>query len=121
MKDVLSVSVPGLLDGWLAVHEKYGSLPFPEVLAPAIDLAHDGFPVSRVLAAAIASDPQLCQFPSSRAIFTKDGRPLQAGETLHQKDLARTFQAIGSGGRDVFYDGGRRPRHRGVHSKPRRD
>ena len=105
MKGVLSVSVPGLLDGWLNTHERYGSLPFAEVMSAAIDLARDGFPVSHVLAKAIASDPLLCQFPTSRAIFTREGRPLRAGEVLYQKDLARTFQAIVSGGRDAFYDG----------------
>ena len=105
MKGILSVSVPGLLDSWLATHERYGSLSFTEVLAPAIDLARNGFPVSHVLAKAIASDPLLCQFPTSRTIFTRDGRPLRAGEMLYQKDLARTFEAIVSGGREVFYGG----------------
>ena len=105
MKGVLSASVPGLLDAWLSVHEKYGSLSLSQALAPAIDLAENGFPVSHVLAQAIAADPSLGRFPSSRAIFTPDGRPLQAGEVLYQKDLARTFQAIIAGGRDVFYGG----------------
>ena len=105
MKGILSVSVPGLLDSWLAAHERYGSLPFAEVLAPAIELAENGFPVSHVLAKAIASDPLLCQFPTSRAIFTQEGRPLRAGEILYQSDLARTFQTIVKGGRDVFYGG----------------
>ena len=105
MKGILSVSVPGLLDGWLAAHEKYGSLSLAEVMSPAIDLAQNGFPVSHVLAKAISSDPLLGQFPTSRAIFCREGRPLRAGEPLYQKDLARTFQAIVSGGREVFYGG----------------
>ena len=105
MKGILSVSVPGLLDSWLATHEKYGTLFFAEVMSPAIDLAQNGFPVSHVLADAIASDPLLCQFPTSRAIFTREGRPLQAGEMLYQQDLASTFQAIVSGGWDAFYLG----------------
>ena len=77
-------------------------LSFAEVLSPAIDLARNGFPVSHVLAAAIASDPLLCQFPTSQAVFTREGRPLQAGEVLYQKDLARTLEAIASGGRGRF-------------------
>ena len=105
MNGVLSASTPGLLDVWLAVHERYGSLSLSQALAPAIDLAENGFPVSHVLAQAIAAEPSLGRFPSSQAIFTRDGRPLQAGETLVQKDLARTFQAIVAGGRDVFYGG----------------
>ena len=105
MKGILSVSVPGLLHSWLDTHEKYGSLPLAEVLAPAIDLAEAGFPVSHVLAAAIAADPWLGRFPASSAVFWRDGRPLRAGEVLHQRDLARTFRAIAEGGRDVFYRG----------------
>ena len=104
-KGILSVSVPGLLNAWLSAHERYGSMTFGEVMAPALDLADNGFPVSHVLAAAIAADPLLCEFPTSRAVFARDGRPLRAGEILYQKDLTRTFQAIIDGGRDAFYRG----------------
>ena len=52
----VSVSVPGLVHSWLDTHERYGSLPLVEVLAPAIDLAENGFPVTHYLAQAIASD-----------------------------------------------------------------
>ena len=105
MNGILSVSVPGLLDAWLAAHHRYGTLSFAEVMAPAIDLADNGFPVSRVVAAAIAADPLLCRFPTSQAVFTRDGRPLRPGEVLYQKDLAKTFSAIVDGGRDAFYAG----------------
>ncbi|MEK7815004.1 MAG: gamma-glutamyltransferase, partial [Chloroflexota bacterium] len=104
-KGILSVSVPGLVDSWLAVHDQYGSLALAEALAPAMDLAANGFPVSHVLSQAIAADPLLCQFPTSRAVFTRDGRPLRPGEILYQRDLARTFQALVEGGRDAFYRG----------------
>ena len=102
---ILSVSVPGLVDSWLAAHQRYGSLSLAEVFAPAIDLASNGFPVSHVLSRAIAGDSLLCEFPTSRAVFTRNGTPLQAGQTIYQKDLARTFQAIVDGGRDAFYQG----------------
>ena len=102
---ILSVSVPGLVDSWLAAHQRYGSLSLSEVFAPAIDLAENGFPVSHVLSRAIAGDQLLCEFPTSRAVFTRDGVPLQPGQTLYQKDLARTFRAIVDGGRDAFYQG----------------
>ena len=104
-KGILSVSVPGLLDGWLSAHQKYGVLSLAEVMEPAIDLAENGFPVSHVLSRAIAADPLLCEFPTSRAVFTRDGRPLGPGEMLYQQDLSRTFRAIVSGGRDAFYLG----------------
>ena len=102
---ILSVSVPGLVDSWLAAHERYGSLSLSQVFAPAIDLADNGFPVSHVLSRAIAGDRLLCEFPTSRAVFTRDGVPLQPGQAMYQKDLARTFQAIVDGGRDAFYQG----------------
>ena len=62
-KGILSVSVPGLLDAWLSAHEKYGNLPLAKVLAPAIGLARDGFPVSRKLSGDIANDTFLCNHP----------------------------------------------------------
>jgi gamma-glutamyltranspeptidase/glutathione hydrolase len=105
MKGILSVSVPGLVHSWLDAHEKYGVLSLAEVLAPAIDLADNGFPVSHVLSRAIASDSLLCEFPTSRAVFAPNGKPLRPGETLYQRDLAHTFRAIIDGGRDAFYRG----------------
>jgi gamma-glutamyltranspeptidase/glutathione hydrolase len=105
MNGILSVSIPGLVDAWLAAHEKCGSLSLAEVFAPAIDLAANGFPVSHVVARSIASNSLLCQFPTSRAVFTRDGVPLAPGQILYQRDLARTFQAIVDGGRDAFYQG----------------
>ena len=105
MKGMLSVSVPALVDGWISAHEKYGSLSLAEVFAPAMDLAANGFPTSHVLAKAIAADPLICEFPTSKAVFSHDGRPLQPGEILYQRDLGRTFQDIIDGGRDAFYHG----------------
>ena len=105
MKGILSVSVPALLDGWLEAHQRYGSLSLADLLAPAVDQADNGVPVSHVLSQAIAADPLLCRFPTSRAVFTRDGRPLRPGEILYQKDLARTFLAVIEGGRDAFYRG----------------
>ncbi len=104
-KGLLSVSVPGLLDAWLAAHERYGSLPISEIFAPAVGLARDGFPVSRKLAKDIADDTFLCNHPVSKEIFAPGGRPLEAGEVLYQGDLADTFELIASGGADVFYRG----------------
>ena len=106
MKGILSVSVPGLLHGWVAAHKKYGTLTMSEVLAPAIDLAGAGFPVSHILSSRIAADSLLCEFPTSRAVFTRDGRPLGPGEILYQRDLARTFEKIAAEGDGAFYEGG---------------
>jgi len=105
MKGVLSTSVPGLVHCWLDAHEKYGKLSLNEVFGPALDLADNGFPVTHYLSGAIASDKLLCEFPTSRAVYTRDGQPLQPGQILYQKDLARTLLTIAEGGRDAFYRG----------------
>ena len=102
---ILSVSVPGLLDAWLAAHERYGTLKLGEVLEPAIGLASDGFPISPHLARDIASKRLLCEFPTSKAIFAPEGRPLHSGEILRQTYLAHTFEKIVEGGRELFYKG----------------
>ena len=100
-----SVSVPGILDGWLAAHARHGTRPLGDLFAEAITLADGGFPVSHKLAAYAAEAQALGTFPSSRAIFWRDGRPLRAGEILRQRDLARTLEAIAAGGRETLYGG----------------
>ena len=107
MKGILSVSVPGILNAWLDAYEAYGSLPLSDLLAPAIALADDGFPVTHYLSGAIAGDSLLCEFPTSRAIFTRSdtGEPLRPGDILRQSDLASTLSTIAQEGRDAFYRG----------------
>lgn len=105
MKGIRSVSVPGLVSGWLQVHAAHGRLPLCDVFAPAMDLAANGFPISQKLATGLAGESSLAQFPSSRAIFTDNGRPLAAGDLLVQSDLAESFAAIAEGGEDGFYRG----------------
>ena len=100
-----SVSVPGLVDGWLQAHERYGRLSLDECLAPAIDLAENGSPVSRNLEREILNQPLLLTFPSSSAIFAPRGEPLRFGEILVQADLGRTLRAIAREGRASFYEG----------------
>jgi gamma-glutamyltranspeptidase / glutathione hydrolase len=105
LKGIRSVSVPGLVDGWLRLHHRYGRLPLAEVFAPAIDLAANGFPVSHKLAQAIAGQPALREYVPSAAIFAPAGRPLRAGERLVQRDLARSFTLVANDGWDAFYAG----------------
>ena len=103
---ILTVSVPGLVDAWLAAHERYGRLPLERVFEPAVDLAHNGFPVAPTLAEQIvAQAPVFAEYPSSRAIFMPEGAPLGAGEILVQRDLARTLQNLAREGREFFYEG----------------
>src|SRR5438105_7794978 len=76
MKGIRSVSVPGLIDGWLEAHARHGRLGLEQCLEPAIGLCEDGFPVSHVLAKHLRDDASLMRFESSRAVFGRDGRPL---------------------------------------------
>ncbi len=104
-KGILSVSVPGLVDAWMAAHARYGTLSLAEVFDAAIDLSENGFPVTHVLSGVISGDPLLCEFPDSQAVFAPGGAPMRPGQILRQPGLARTFQAIVDGGRDAFYEG----------------
>jgi gamma-glutamyltranspeptidase/glutathione hydrolase len=105
MTGIRSVSVPGIVDGWLQAHDRHGRLPLATCLEPAIGLAEDGFPVSHQLAAAFLENPILLTFPSSREIFGPSGRLLRAGEILVQHDLAQSLKLIGANGRDSYYEG----------------
>lgn len=105
MKGIRSVSIPGLVDGWLAAHDRFGRLPREACFATAISLAENGFPVSHKLAAYMAGEPGLLTFPSSAAIFAPAGRHLRAGEILYQRDLARTLATIAREGAEAFYRG----------------
>jgi len=105
MKGIRSVSVPGLVAGWLRAHGAYGQLDAGSCLGPAIELAERGFPISQKLAQGIADDPSLAEFPSSRAIFTREGRPLRAGEILIQRDLANTLRSLAADGESAYYRG----------------
>ena len=104
-KGARSVSVPGLVSAWLAAHQRYGKLKLAQAFQPAIDLARDGWPISHRQAESIATEPTLMEIPSSREIFGPAGRPLRAGETCVNPDLARTFERIIAGGADEFYRG----------------
>ena len=98
--DIRSVQVPGAVDGWLALHERYGRLPLDEVLAPAIELAEEGFPASIMLALA----SHLVHALPGAGELCPDG-PLAIGQTVRLPGIARTLRAIAREGRDGFYRG----------------
>ncbi|UBF29621.1 gamma-glutamyltransferase [Kovacikia minuta CCNUW1] len=100
----LAAATPGTIAGLYEVHRLYGKLAWKDVVAPAIQLAKAGFPVSGQLATVIARRDLLRQNPAGRQIFTRDGTPLQPGETLVQRDLARTLETIAQNPQS-FYTG----------------
>ena len=95
---VASVTVPGAVDGWLALHERYGRLPLAEVLAEAIRMASDGFAASPHLA---DRAPEVAEVDGNTDIPAH----LQPGGVVRRPGTARTLEAIAAHGRDGFYRG----------------
>ncbi|MET7142848.1 gamma-glutamyltransferase [Xanthomonas sp. PPL139] len=102
----LPVSVPGAVDGWFALHERFGRRTMAQDLAPAIRYARDGHPVAETIAYYWdRSVPRLSQYPGFKEQFTIDGRAPRKGELWKNPNLANTLQQIADGGRDAFYKG----------------
>lgn len=102
----LPVSVPGAVDGWFELHEKFGKLPMERILEPAIHYAREGFPVTQVISSAWAGGggPREDQ-PNFASTFLPHGKAPSEGEIFRNPDLAGTLEQIAKGGREVFYKG----------------
>lgn len=102
----LPVSVPGAVDGWFMLHNKFGKLAMADNLAPAINYAEKGFPVSQLIAYYWnRSVPLLSKWPGFKDQFTTNGKAPAHGEIWKNQNLANTLKAIAKGGRDEFYQG----------------
>ncbi|MBI1873188.1 MAG: gamma-glutamyltransferase [Acidobacteria bacterium] len=102
----LTVQIPGAVGGAALALQKYGTKSLADVLAPAVEMAEEGFPISENLARGLAgSRAKLAKFESTKKVWFKGDRPLQAGDVVVNKDLARTLRAIGAGGADGYYKG----------------
>jgi gamma-glutamyltranspeptidase/glutathione hydrolase len=102
----LAAGVPGSVAGLLEAHRRYGRLPLPIVIGPAIRLARDGFQVDEYRSESIADDSaRLVLFPASVTSFLPGGKRPEPGSTLRQPDLATTLEAIRDGGSAGFYRG----------------
>ncbi len=101
----LSTPVPSNLRGYAALHAAHGSLPWRDVVAPAVDLAVNGFILSGDFTGPLELLAARLDYPSSRPVFFPGGRTLRAGEVFTQPDLARTLRQIAEEGADVFYAG----------------
>ena len=102
----LSWSVPGCVSGWDELHRKFGKLPLAEILAPTIEYANDGFPVTEVIAGFWSkAKAKLSKTPDAARTYLPEGRAPRAGDVFKNPNLARVYQAIGKEGPDVFYKG----------------
>ncbi|WP_066774885.1 gamma-glutamyltransferase family protein [Sphingomonas sp. CCH5-D11] len=110
----ITVSVPGTVDGWWTMHQRYGKLPWATLFEPAIAMAEAGTPVPDIIAYYIRRSMANFARPgngveeTANALKTwgmADGKGPQAGQVFRNPDLARTYRAIAQGGRDAFYTG----------------
>ena len=101
-----SVTVPGAVDGWTKLHDRFGKLPWPQLFAPAISLARTGYPVPEIIAgywqgaaAELAADAE------SQRLYLPNGKAPETGQVFRNPELADTLTIIADQGRDAFYKG----------------
>ena len=100
------ITVPGAVDGWFTLLEKYGTMKFADLVGPAIGYAEDGFPVAEKIAEDWA--PEVDKLKSTEAAaktYLIDGAAPKPGAIFVQKNLARTLRTLAKGGREAFYKG----------------
>ncbi len=101
-----SAGVPGTVAGLALAHQKFGRKRWKDLVAPASNLASQGFILTEPVAASIRDEKNPLHLdPESQRIFLRNGSPFTAGETLKQPELAATLNRIASGGSDGFYKG----------------
>jgi gamma-glutamyltranspeptidase/glutathione hydrolase len=100
------VTIPGAVDGWDKLLQRFGRKKFAEVLAPAIRLASEGFPVTELIGGAWAdSREKLAKDPGAKRTYLQDGHAPRVGEIFRNPDIAWSYKEIAEHGRDAFYRG----------------
>lgn len=102
----MSVGVPGTVRGWHEALDRYGSMSFKQVLAPAIAVATDGFEVNGNFSRMVRENKtKFAMFPATAALYLKNGEAIAAGATLRNPDLAKAYRELAAGGVKAFYSG----------------
>ena len=102
----LPVTVPGCVDGWFTLHDRFGKLPMKEILQPAINYAREGFPVTELIAYYWQGNARILQkYENFKKIFMPGGHAPRKGEIFKNPYLANTLEKVALGGRDAFYKG----------------
>jgi gamma-glutamyltranspeptidase/glutathione hydrolase len=109
----VTVNVPGTVDAWWSAHQRYGKLPWKEVLIPVAELCEQGVPVPEVIAWYLErnmagfdrASAQIEENDNRKKVYRPHGRTPRTGEVFANPDLGRTYRMIAEGGRDAFYDG----------------
>ena len=102
----LPVTVPGAVDGWVKLHEKFGKLKFKSLFEPTIEYAEKGFPITETIAYYLdKSQKRFENYPNFSEVWIKNGRMPQKGEIFKNPQLANTLRIIAEKGRAGFYEG----------------
>ncbi len=105
-KGPTAAGVPGTVAGMWAMHQRFGKLPWADLVAPAVKLASDGFDISAYEADGITARRESFQaYPSTSSIFLPAGQPPMPGQPFVQSDLGKTLARIAKDGKDDFYQG----------------
>lgn len=101
-----TVTIPGAIAGWQALHNKFGKLSFTEILSPAIDIANQGHAIAPIVAHKWAAGiPALIDQPGFKEMFMPNGRAPHIGERFHALGIAKAFERICKYGTEDFYQG----------------
>ena len=102
----LPVSVPGAVDGWIKLHERFGKLPFKELFKPTIDYANNGFPLTETIAYYLElSSKRFETYPNFKNVWMPNGIYLKKGDVFKNPKLANTLSDIATSKRSSFYEG----------------
>jgi len=102
----LPVSVPGCVDGWFELHERFGTMGMDQILKPAISYAREGFPLTELIAYYWAGNARsLSRFPNVKEVYMPGGKAPGKGEIFKNPYLANTLEILAKDGRDAFYKG----------------
>src|SRR5262249_13664273 len=91
---LLSGTVPGVVDAWYLLLDRWGTMSFAQVLQPAVEMAENGFPIGERMAAAIATSKKLKKYPSSVKVYLPGGQAPNPGDIFRNPDLARTLRML---------------------------
>jgi gamma-glutamyltranspeptidase/glutathione hydrolase len=103
---IYSVTVPGCVAGWRALHRKFGRLPWTELFRPAIYYAQNGFPVTEFISAYWKADRgRLAEDVNARRLFLLNGASPEVGQVFRNPEYAQALETLAHGGADAFYRG----------------
>ena len=102
----IPVSVPGAVDGWFELHKQFGSQSMETILAPAINYAENGFPVTELIGYYLqGTSRRFKDYPNFESTYMPGGKALEKGDVFKNPQLANTYSILAKEGRDAFYKG----------------